>query len=449
MRSVSDIPQRPPELKLESGGTIRRTDRYSAATVPTGDQLQSVLRCAPAAWIRGLARRRAGALALAFVAGFGLAGCLGQASPSHALASPVRFNRETYAYQSALSAPNEARRYSVMVLQATDARWVPILRRWNPRLKILVYQDIALSRATDGDGLTVCTGWRRDLVAEPAWFLKGPPGERISSGFNYLMDVGNRAYQRACVAHAIELAKRLRFNGIFLDGIAASFPFELPPNARSTSIKYPTVASWQAAMYSMLAYAGHALHAHKLSVVANIGGAVLTRGLWQRWNAPLDGAEEESWTDGGLGLAQQLPWWREKLANVAWSEAHHKYAILHSYNPSEAGNVFGLASMLLVAAGHASYSTSNVNVTSDEAWYPEYGAAQRLGGSAGRYTRLHNGVYERVFAHGLVLVNPTTHSVGRFSLGRRRYSGSGLRRAGVVSMGPISGLILTRAGRSR
>lgn len=378
---------------------------------------------------------------------FGLGACLGSAprSPNAVDANPALFNRETYRYVLALRARNEAERYSVMVLQANDSRLVPILHRGNPHLKIFVYQDIAVARATDLQGLTVCTLLRPDLAAAPDWFLKDLSGRRITYGDNYLMDVGSTGYQQACVAHAIALAKRLGFDGIFLDGVGAALDYELPPTARPRSLAYPTIASWQTAMYSMLSYAGQAMHAHGLLVIGNIGGAVLTPGLWQRWNAPLDGAEEESWTDGGAGLAQQIPSWPEKLGNVAWSEAHNKYAVLHSYNPTEAGNTYGLASMLLVAGGHSSYSTSNTSPISYEAWYPEYDAARRLGVPKGAYIRRHNGVYERVFTNGVVLVNPSTDVVPRFSLGGGRFSGSGPGDVSAVSMGATSGLILTNA----
>jgi hypothetical protein len=96
--------------------------------------------------------------------------------------------------------------------------------------------------------------------------------------------------------------------------------------------------------------------------------------------------------------------------------------------------------------GHASYSTSNANDVGYEMWYPEYFTAQRLGAPRGRFSQRSNGVYQRRFANGIVLVNPTAHSVGAFSLGGGRYSGSGLTNVAAVSMGPTSGLILTRVG---
>jgi hypothetical protein len=74
--------------------------------------------------------------------------------------------------------------------------------------------------------------------------------------------------------------------------------------------------------------------------------------------------------------------------------------------------------------------------------FPEYGLA--LGDPQGPEERLSSGVHRRAFTRGQVLVNPTgaTHSV---SLGAS-YSGSGLTAVSSVSMGPHTGLVLTRDG---
>jgi hypothetical protein len=375
-----------------------------------------------------------------------LGGCLSDAGHSARVlgSNPALFNRETYKYVSALSPSHEAKRYSVLVLQATDARIVPILRRSNPNLKVFVYQDLAYARGEDPEGVTTCTSLPVDVAAHPSWFLLGRLGDRITTGGDYVMDIGNAGYQAACVAHAIQMAKHSGFNGIFFDGVAASLAFEFPGNANPASPLYPTLKAWQGAMYSMLSYAGRTIHAAGLQVISNIGGSAITPGLWQTWNGPLDGAEEESWTDGGQGLAQQLPSWDEKLADLVWSEAHGKYDLLHSYNATEAGNAYGLASMLLAAGGHASYSTSNRNDLSYEVWYPEYTDAQLLGGPLGPYRQRPDGVYQRSFAKGLVLVNPTGHTVPRFTLPGGPYTDAGHRDIQAVSMTPISALILDR-----
>jgi hypothetical protein len=126
---------------------------------------------------------------------------------------------------------------------------------------------------------------------------------------------------------------------------------------------------------------------------------------------------------------------------MSWALANGKYEFVHSYNTTEAGNTYGLAAMMLLANGHVSYSTSN-GATSDEYWFPEYDTAQQLGAPAGAYTVLANGVYERAFDKGIVLVNPTANTIPAFRLGGGRYSGSGKVDIRATQMPPTSGLIL-------
>jgi hypothetical protein len=355
--------------------------------------------------------------------------------------SPVLFNRETMWYASALPMQADASRYRVMVLQAGQGSLIPVLKRYNPKLEIFMYQYSMYASPSDPTGLTRCTTLSQDLP-HPSWFLKTASGANLMNGADYALDPGNPAYQQACISHALGLASQRGFDGVFFDGVGAKIGYNFGGNPNLTIPAYPTVASWQTAMFSFLTYAGATLHAGGRKVIANIGGAVWTPGLWQKWNGPLDGAEEESWTDGGSGTAQQLPWWTQKLANAAWSEANGKILLLHSYNATQAGNAYGLASMMLIAGGNSSYSTANANIVNYEAWYPEYGVASFLGGPLGGYRRLSNGVYERQFGGGVVLVNPAGNSVARFSPGGGPYFGSGLSAVNSVSMGPTSGLIL-------
>jgi hypothetical protein len=347
----------------------------------------------------------------------------------------ARFNREVYAYSSNLSLAQEARRYTIMVLQAPYGRLVARLHRYNPRLQVYMYQFILFARADDPRGLELCTSL--PAVGAHNWFLRGPNGQPLRRWAAYGVDMGIPSFQRACAAHAIALARRFRFDGVFLDGVGALPAYDF--GGPVTVPKYRTPRSWTTAMTSFLRTMSGAVHARGLKVIANIGGPQ----SWLQWSALLDGAMEESWTDGGLGPAQQLPWWTEKLQHVAWSEAHGKYVLLHSFSSGESGNIYGLASMLLIANGLVTYSTSNINYVGAEQWFPDYQTAEQLGTPNGHYRRLRSGVYERKFANGLVLVNPTLRSVAGIRL-HGAYSGSGLSHVGAVSLPPTSGLILLR-----
>jgi chitodextrinase len=375
--------------------------------------------------------------------------CPSQAPPTSAL-SPTQFNRITYQYGSVYTIAQEANRYALMDMQSTDASTAQQLKAANPNLKIVVYQDSRVARSGDPSGLTTCVPY--DVaVNHPDWFLHDQNGNIISqpgnNGAVYPLDIGNTAVQQECASHAIATAKSGGFDGVFYDEIDAKLVWTLPSGI--TSAKYPTDSSWQAATTAELAYLQPVVKNASLLAIGNLGGTTSAPGLWQTWNSYLDGALEESWTDGGLGTAQQIGDWPAKLSQAAWSEANHKIFVAHSYNTTEAGNTYGLASMMLVANGESSYSVSpsynqSGSTSSSEVWFPEYGTAQQLGAPSGPFTKLSNGVYERVFANGIVLVNPSSITVSSFSLGGAIYSGSGLSNVTAVSMAPTSGLVLLK-----
>src|SRR5581483_4306631 len=230
------------------------------------------------------------------------------------------------------------------------------------------------------------------------------------------------------------------FDGVYWDMVNDQLSWSVP--SPQTVPEYASTTAWQNALTSMLTYGEQQLHANGLMQVANIGGALLTPGLWQKWNGLLDGAEDEGFTDPGTGLANGIWAWPKQVAEIQWSEANGKMLIVHSHNATEAGNSYGLASLMLVADGHSTYSTSNNCYASCEVFYPEYTTANQLGAPVGSYFQLPNGVYERWYQHGLVVVNPTSNSVPTFSLGGDTYSGSQLTNVTSVSMGPTSGYIL-------
>jgi hypothetical protein len=367
----------------------------------------------------------------------------GQAAGAQSAAtgtSPALFNRQTYSYSTLLSTSQEANLYQVMVLHAIDHAKVPLLHAANPNLKIFMYTNVLSSNPGDPNALAECTAYATDSASHPTWFLLDQAGRRIAlSGYpgNYVMDMGNTGYQQACVAHATTLAKQYGFDGVYFDGVTANLAWAVPSG---TSVpQYPTTSSWQTAVYSLVSYATPQVHAQGRLLVANIGGGANYPGLWQKWTAAMDGSEEESWMDTSVSY-----YWSQMMADTAWSEANGKLAILHSHYTTETGNTFGLASMMLLAQGNSSYSTANTNYSTSELLFPEYITAQHLGAPTGPYQKLANGVDERTFTGGLVLVNPTMHAVPSFVLGGGLYSGSGLTNAQSAALGPASALILQR-----
>ncbi|HEY3763972.1 MAG TPA: putative glycoside hydrolase [Gaiellales bacterium] len=361
-------------------------------------------------------------------------------------AAPVShpFFRAVYGYGGTrLTAAQEGVRYRVMILQAADAAMIPRLKANDPGLKVLMYVDMMSADPRDADGHSDWVGYTQARV-NPGWILRGASGKPLTykHSASFVMDVGNAAYQDTGVARVIGLAQAGGFDGAFLDDANASLRWIIP-GGQARSVTYPTTASWQGAVYSFLTSVAPQLHRAGLLVVANIGGSTITPGLWQRWNGPIDGAMEESFTNGGTGRDSAANGqWPAKLAHAVWSEKHGKIALDHAVTATRAGARYGLATMLLAADGENLYSASTGYRR--EVWWPEDRAANDLGRPLGGYRVLRDGVYRRDFQHGVVLVDPHLHAKGPIRLGGT-YVGSGLGRVRTVTLAGRSGVVLLRS----
>jgi hypothetical protein len=163
------------------------------------------------------------------------------------------------------------------------------------------------------------------------------------------------------------------------------------------------------------------------------------------------GTMEEGWmrpsTDPGAPLATSDDGgWNKQLAEESDSESQGKLFLAElpaSFTDIRAIR-YGLATVLLAAAGHSSYDVSgSPNAYTTAFWSADFDSALRLGKPSGRYRELPGGAYRRDFANGSVLVNPTS-STHKLDL-RGRYTGSGLINATTATMGPETGLVLIKS----
>jgi hypothetical protein len=331
-----------------------------------------------------------------------------------------------------------------MVVNEADAAMVPRLKALHPGLKVLLYVDMMSADPRDPEGQSDWVGYTDASQNHPEWFLRDVAGNPLvfkDYPTSRVMDVGNTAYQDSGAARVSALAVSGGFDGVFLDDTSASLRWVIA-GGEAACVTYPKTSMWQAAVYSFLTNVAPLLHNAGLLVVANIGGSTITRGLWKAWNGPIDGAMEESFTNGGTGrdsIANGQ--WSAKLGHALWSEANGKIALDHAVTATRSGARYGLATMLLVAGGENLYSASKGYV--HEAWWPEYTTTNALGSPRGRYRVLGNGVYRRDFTHGVVLVNPHAKGVRVVRLGGL-YRGSGLGTTRRVTLKPTSGVVLLR-----
>jgi hypothetical protein len=350
-------------------------------------------------------------------------------------------------YGSAPARANAARerdRYSYMVMHRADAAVVARLKAENPGLKVFMYVDMMSADPRDPTGEADWASWG-DAADHPDWFLRGPAGKPLvfkDYPSSRVMDVGNPNYQQAAVARVIADAHAGGFDGIFLDDANASLRWVIAGGS-SRCVKYPTNATWQAAVYSFFQNVAPQLRSAGLLVVANIGGSTVTKGLWPKWNGPLDGAMEESYTNGGTGRDSiRNGLWPAKFGHNLWSEKHGKLSLDHALTRTRSGARYALATMLLAEGGHSVFYASTQYTK--EVWWPEYDLTKRLGAARGPYRVLRNGDYRRDFTHGVVLVNPHANATRAVRLGAT-YIGSGLGRVRTVKLRATSGVVLLRS----
>ena len=295
-----------------------------------------------------------------------------------------------------------------------------------PGIKVLAYQALWWLRPADKQGYGDCLPGAGSYPE--SWYLHNGRGQREAwspgtAGVKYGMDFANPAYLQACAQHLVSVAKTIGADGIFLDGAPTSIHWAQLPTACSPSPPAAATcasdANFQQAMTAALGYVTSTLHSHGLLAFVNISGGNVTfccqggPARWQQYVSHVDGAMQESWTYGTNHRPLPATEVKAGLLNTAWSEAHGKSTLVNDdITNCQSCSAYGLATMLLVAAGRTSYDTANGSYAGNYGtWWPSYTSAQGLGTPLGAYTTLPDGLMLRRFTNGYVVVNDTTGAI--------------------------------------
>jgi hypothetical protein len=330
----------------------------------------------------------------------------------------------------------------VVILQAWETAELRRLKRANPGIKVLMYQN-ASSASTSAayDGLYP-TGVSYSEAAAHNWLLDDTSGQPFTfEGENWLYaaDIGSRGYQRAWADNVIHELSSAPWDGVFIDDLNPTIRYH---DCVSCVAKYPTDALYGAAMGRFARFVGRRIRSAGKLAVANIGSWDGYQHRVDHWLHWLSGAMDEEFVKVGdapsVGYMNETTW-REQLHEVRLTQSEHKIfiGITHSSANDRRAALYGYATEMLAAAGNAIFAM-NANYTTTT-WFRPYG--YRIGTPTGHYRIDRDGVYTRPFSDGQVLVNPTMHSA-TVALGGR-YSGCGLHGARQVTLRPQSGLVLT------
>lgn len=345
------------------------------------------------------------------------------------------------------NAAQSAQHNSYIVLQAWEAKRATELKAANPSLKVLVYQNLSAMAQGTGPGGSSSSGvnYAEANSAHPEWFLLNTGGSRISEGgysWLWMADTASQSYQQQWTSNVIKLLSSGPWDGVMMDDTNTTARYHTEP---SSIAKYPTDAAYQAAIGSMLAYAGPRIQAAGKLAVPNMGSWSEYPEVVEGWLKYVSGGVDEmfaKWSSTPGQGYRDASGWQTQIEEIQSTERMDKIflAITQAEASDQQAILYGWGSVLLGADGHTAYSSA-ANYSSEE-WCSECEA--QIGEPTSVATKVAGGVWERSFSGGLVVVNPTGATV-TVNLGGA-YSGSGLTDATTATMPANTALVLQRAG---
>ena len=347
-------------------------------------------------------------------------------------------------------------RYEYVTLNAGDFPRIPVLKAVNPRIKVLVYKDMASTRSWDctggvdrasiAGGLGYC--WAR--AHHPDWFTLDASGGRIEWGpwpDHWQMDVGSHAYQDAWAANVTAELKARGWDGVTIDNANVDQSAYLGDRRMR---EYPTQASYQAATRSFLARVGPRITAAGLLVLPNIQAHPVLAGprVWADWTRFTSGGTREYWMKWGSDYAGQF-------SDGGWDDLQRVFETVQ-----RAGKIFltsttapnddvrsmrwGRASFLLTWNGGPSAFAFDSGKAVDP-WSPEW--TIDVGRPLGPRQRVGN-VWRRTYTDGVVLANVSEKASQQVDFDRPYLHPSG-DHVTSVTLGPTTGLVLRERMLSR
>ena len=314
-----------------------------------------------------------------------------------------------------------------MILQQYQAARVPQLKAANPNLKVLMYKNLSGMTERTSSGFVSGGVATQDAAAHPEWYLLNTSGQRFTSryfGWVWIADVGSASYQQQWADNVLGEIAAGGWDGVFMDDTNPTMSWHYDVNRIA---KYPTDAAWQAATRSALVSIGARFRSAGKLVIPNFSNQKSFPAVIKDWMGLVDGGLNEQFlkwgtTQTGPETYDPTDYWELQLEQMKEAEAAGKYylGITPSTATDRTAARYGFATMLLAGGGKLQFALHNDYT--NERWFEEYDYA--IGNPAGAESKDASGIHKRVFANGLVYVNPTASAV-RVDFGGA-YTGSGL-----------------------
>lgn len=314
-----------------------------------------------------------------------------------------------------------AKRYDVVVLNATETSAMRKLHRLNPKIKVLVYKDLSSTRNyrgavygdTDATWLPSGIGYNAAQREHPEWFALDSAGKRIEwQGYpkHWQMTVWDLAYQQAWATAVTNEVTKEGWDGVLADNDFNTLSHYSPALLAGTTTAEQTDRKLRDGLDAFLSVAGTALQNRGKMFVPNVSETQLIPGRWTG-HSRFDGAMEENFgfrDDRGSGelLTFQGNEWKELRAQAALGES---WLLLVTRVNDERQERAGYASAALLAGPYTCWTPARSATYVDPEWSKLQDAG--LGEAVDSATRQPGGAWTRQYTGGWVALNPTAKPV--------------------------------------
>jgi hypothetical protein len=322
---------------------------------------------------------------------------------------------------------------------------VPAMKKANPKLKIMLYMNATFAQSYQPPG--AAGGF------DPTWYEKDAGGNYVrnpKSG-NYLMDPTNPGW----IQHDADWCKQqlAGYDGCYLDALglaplANGYLSAVPIN--SATHQAWTKVDWIKATAQLAAQVRT-----KVQPLLVFGNGLTNGSLFYEAGDPtrpiidgLDGGIAEEWLRQSTAPASVYPTlavWKKNVNMIGVVESEGKPLLVVTKLWSSATVTqqyawlqYSLATFLLGTLGKSAFFFSPSSHASRTGTFSVY--STNIGTPIGKYA-LSQGVYQRSFSNGLVLVNPSRSAVA-VSLGRSYYTTT-RQQVTSLTMAPNTGALLT------
>lgn len=320
---------------------------------------------------------------------------------------------------------------SLLILHENYKEKINFLRNVNPKIILLVYKFLGVNKNWAEHGC----GDYSFVEKKEEWFLHDFFGRRITDQFNeyskenvFLLDYRNKDFVNYCSENFLKTLEQ-GWDGIFLDGIHVNIG---PWWAPSGVLEYKNNEEFNNAILEFLMNIYPKFQTNKKLLILNGPEAINEKGRWELWLEYSDGISDEGFVNiygWNPKIFRSEEEWELQMQNLETTGRKEKIyiAVAHNSGFNKRELFYNLASFLIGKTSEKSFFYNDGarmlvdhqvkfdSILKDYSLF-DYIYKIKIGHPLSlKYKK--DGVWQRDYSNGKVLVNPTYQSY-KINLGR-------------------------------